>query len=732
MSIIYNKSKKTFTLHTAHTSYQMKAGHLKYLNHLYYGPTMRDADLSYQIMQYDRGFSGNPADSWDQRTFSLDAQPQEFSTQQQGDFRVSSIEVVNTDGSYVFNGRFKSYKIREGKYAIPGMPSAFAAEGDHADSLEIVLEDALSKVRVVLLYGVFEEADVITRAVRVINGGKGSIHLKKIMSLCLDFFNGADLDLISFPGRYGQERQVERQHLNHHVQTIQSVRGTSSHQQNPFAILCGRDTCEDYGACWGFSFVYSGNFLIEAELDQYDQARFQMGMNPKQFDFLLGPGECFDAPEVLMAYSAAGLTGLSHIYHDFFRRNICRSKFMTKERPILVNTWEAAFFDFDDRKLVEIARVSKKLGADLLVMDDGWYGKRNDDNSGLGDWYVNGDKIRCGLHELVRQVNETGMKFGIWFEPEMVSEDSDLYRAHPDWAMQIPGRPAVHSRNQLVLDMGRREVQDYLIGAVNGILDSANIYYLKWDINRSVTDIWSNALPGDRQGETYHRYVLGLYRVLEGIVGSHPDVLFEGCSGGGGRYDPGMLAYFPQYWMSDNTKPLDNLKLHYGTSFMYPVSTMGAHVTDAQPFVPLKTKACVAMCGTFGYELDARHWSEEDLALCREQSRLFKKYYRVIFDGDYYRLSNPFEIGNYTAWQSVSKDKKKSLISVVVTALTVNGPQEYVRAKGLDPEKLYKIAGTRQVLSGAALMYAGLPIPREVPDFTAFQFYLEETKAGAR
>ncbi len=727
MSIIFNEQSKTFTLHTRHTTYQMKIGNLDYLLHLYYGPTMHDADLSYQIMQYDRGFSGNPYESRDSRTFSLDAQPQEFSTQQQGDFRTASIEVVNADGSYSFNGKVSRFTIQEGKYELTTLPCTFAREDEQADTLEIILSDDISDVEVILLYSVFEEADIITRAVKVFNKGDASIHLKKIMSVCLDFLNGLDMDLVSLPGRYGQERQVERQKMTHHIHTIGSVRGSSSHQQNPFVVLCGRESCEDYGACYGFSLVYSGNFLAEAELDQYDQLRLVMGINPKQFVYEIRPGEAFEGPEVVMAFTEHGFTGLTHLYHDFYRANLCRSKFVSDvQRPVLINSWEAAFMDFDDVKLIEIAKAAKNMGVDMLVMDDGWFGKRDDDNSGLGDWVVNEEKIRGGLHKLVEQINSLGMKFGIWFEPEMVSEDSDLYRAHPEWAMQIPGRHAVRSRNQMALDMSRKDVQDYLIQSVNAILDDADIYYVKWDINRSLADIWSNVLSPDKQGEVYHRYILGLYRVMNEIILTHPDILFEGCSGGGGRYDPGMLHYYPQYWVSDNNNPIDRLKLHYGTSFVYPISTMGAHISDSGKFVPLQTKAVVAMCGTFGYELDASKLSEEEQDICREQSDLFRKYYPIIFSGDYYRLSNPFEAGNMTAWQHVTKDKTESLLSVVVTNLTCNGPQEYVKAKGLIPDAMYRINDGEQVLSGAALMHAGLPIDREVPEYSSFQFYLKQ------
>lgn len=727
MGIIFNETSKTITLHTKNTSYQMKIGNLDYLFHLYYGPSICDADMSYQIKQYDRGFSGNPYESRNARKFSLDAQPQEFSTQQQGDFRTTSIEVVNSDGSYSFHGKAVDFQIKKGKYQLDTLPCVFATENDTADTLEVTLSDAVSHVQVVLLYSVFEEADIITRAVKVVNAGTDSIHLRKIMSVCLDFLNGKNFDLVSLPGRYGQERQVERQPMTHHIHTIGSVRGSSSHQQNPFVILCDHDATEDFGSCYGFSLMYSGNFLAEAELDQYDQLRLVMGINPKQFVYEVKPGETFEGPEVVMAFSTHGFTGLSHLYHDFYRSNLCRSKFVKDvQRPVLINSWEAAFMDFDDVKLVEIAKAAKKMGVDLLVMDDGWFGKRDDDNSSLGDWYVNENKIKCGLHKLVEQINDLGMKFGIWFEPEMVSEDSDLYRAHPEWTMQIPGRHAVRSRNQMALDLSRREVQDYIIEKVNAILDDANIFYVKWDINRSITDIWSNALPAEKQGEVYHRYILGLYRVMDHIIKTHPDILFEGCSGGGGRYDAAMLHYYPQYWVSDNNHPIDRLKLHYGTSFVYPPCTMGAHISDSGRLVPLKTKAVVAMCGTFGYELDATHLCEEEQKLCKEQSDLFRKYYHIIFDGDYYRLTNPFEMGNMTAWQHVTKDKSESLLSVVVTNLTCNGPQEYIHAKGLEPNAMYTINGGDETYSGAALMYAGLPIEREVPEYTAFQFYLQK------
>ena len=728
MAIIYNEKKRTFSLHTAKTTYQLKIGNLNYVKHLYYGATIQDEDLIYLVRRYDRGFSGNPYESLKERTFSLDAQPQEFTTQQQGDFRINSIEVQNADGSFSFNGRYRSHKMYKGAFTLNGLPTAIATENDTVDTLELVIEDSVTKIQVTLLYSVFEEADIIMRAARVHNGGEGEISLKRIMSVNMDYMNGRNLDLVSLPGRYGQERQVERQPLTHHVHKIRSGRGISSHQQNPFIALVDRTANEEYGSCYGFSLMYSGSFIAEVELDQYDQARLVMGINDRLFSYVVGPGEDFDTPAVLMTYTHKGLTKMSHNYHDFFRNNLNRSKFVKDvKRPILINTWEAAFFDFDDEKLVEIAKAARDMGVEMIVMDDGWFGKRDDDNSGLGDWVVNEKKIKCGLPKLVSQINDLGMKFGIWFEPEMVSEDSDLFRAHPDWAMEIPGRRAVRSRNQLVLDVSRREVQDYLIRSINGILDSANIYYVKWDINRAITDLWSNVLPADRQGEISHRYVLGLYRIMDGIIKTHPDIMFEGCAGGGGRFDSAMLTYFVQYWSSDNTKPLDNLKLHYGSSFVYPVCTMGAHVSTASPMVPIETKAAIAMCGTFGYELDATKLSKEEIEKCRKMSGYYHKFYDLNFFGDYYRLTNPFEPVNLVAWECVAKDKKKALLTVVTVHLTVNGPQEYIKCKGLLPNRKYRITGdgNEWTATGMALMHAGVPVPREIPEFTAFLYHLE-------
>ena len=733
MGIIFNETTKTITLHTRHTSYQMKIGNLDYLLHLYYGPSIRDTDMSYQIMQYDRGFSGNPYESRNERTFSLDAQPQEFSTQQQGDFRTASIEVVNGDGSYSYHGKAVDYKISKGKYQLDTLPCVFATENDTVDTLEVTLSDEVSHVQVVLLYSVFEEADIITRAVKVINSGSASIHLKKIMSVCVDFLNGLDFDLVSLPGRYGQERQVERQRMTHHIHTIGSVRGSSSHQQNPFVVLCDKNATEDYGKCYGFSLMYSGNFLAEAELDQYDQLRLVMGIHPKQFVYEVKPQEVFEGPEVVMAFTEHGFTGLSHLYHDFYRTNLCRSKFVQEvQRPVLINSWEAAFMDFDDVKLVEIAKAAKNMGVDLLVMDDGWFGKRNDDSSGLGDWDVNEEKLGGTLKDLISRINGLGLKFGMWFEPESVSEDSELFRKHPDWALAIPGRNPVRSRNQLVLDFSRKEVVDEVFSQMCRLLDEENIEYVKWDMNRSLSDVYSAATR--EQGRVLYDYVLGLYDFLERLVTRYPDLLIEGCSGGGGRFDAGMLYYTPQIWCSDNTDAIDRLRIQYGTSFGYPVSAMGSHVSVVPNHqtgreTPMNTRKVVAMSGTFGYELDLGKFTAQEKQEVKRQVEEYHKYAPLIQRGRYYRLSNPFadETG---AWAFVSKDQSEALLNVVILEIHGNMTPVYVRLKGLEKGAFYREEKSGCLYPAEALMEVGYPMPLELGAYRAYQYYFVKASDG--
>lgn len=734
MAIRYHAESKTFILETRDSSYYMKVSRYGNLLHLYYGDRLPDESLDYLIQVQDRGFSPNPNEAGNDRTFSLDFLAQEFSTDGKGDYRTSSVEVINRDGSRIFSGKVTGHEIYRGKYEVKGMPSLHVDSGDTAETLEIRLEDRESGAVVILCYCVFEEKNIITRTARFVNGGETPVILEKLMSCTMDF-KDSDYDLVYFSGRHTMEREFTRIPLESGIHSIGSSRGTSSHQFNPFAIVCDRNADEDHGRCYGYSLVYSGNFLIEAEKDQFKQLRVNVGINPKDFSFRIAPGEEFQAPEVVLAYAGNGFSELSHRYHDAFRENLCRSPYVKKERPILINSWEAAYFNFDEDKLLDIAANAVDMGVDLFVLDDGWFGKRDDDNSGLGDWKVNRDKLKNGIAGLSEKIHGMGLEFGIWIEPEMVSEDSDLFRAHPDWCLRVPGRPMTRGRNQLVLDLSRGDVCNYLISVINGLLAEARIEYVKWDMNRSISDVWSGLLERKRQGEAFHRYVLGLYSVMDEVILKNPDVVFCGCSGGGGRFDPAMLYYQPQIWCSDNTDAKSRLKIQYGTSFAYPVSTLESHVSicpnhQTGRTIPIHTRGIVAMDGILGYELDSTKLSAEEKAECREQIRYYKENYRLITEGDYYRLTNPYENRYFTAWQHVSRDKKEALVSLVLTDKESNDAQRYLKLKGLERDSMYTIDGLEGRYSGAVLMNAGIPVPSSLNEYEGIQLRLSQAGSG--
>lgn len=695
----------------------------------------------------DCGFSPNPYELRLERSWSMDLLPQEYSGANTGDFRLSSLDLVTTSGVWGADLRYVRHEIRPGKYALNGMPAAFDRGGE-AETLSVTLRDTASGVEAELLYGVYERQDVIARAVRLTNTGASPVRLGKATSLCLDIPYG-NWDMIHFTGRHTMERELNRAPVMNGIQTVSSRCGTSSHQHNPFVILCDRSAGEDMGDCYGVMLVYSGSHRTDVERDQSGSVRLVAGIQDEQFSWKLAPGEHFDAPEALLSFTHQGFTRLSQTYHRFLRDNICRSKFAHMRRPVLVNSWEATYFDFDADKILNIARQARDLGMEMLVLDDGWFGTRNDDNSGLGDWVVNRSKLPDGLEPLIAQINDMGLKFGLWVEPEMVNEDSDLYRAHPDWAMRVPGRDPAISRNQLALDLSREDVVDHLYEALADLLRRYHIEYLKWDMNRSITDVYCRLLPPDRQGEVYHRYVLGLYRLLERLTTEFPDVLIEGCSGGGGRFDAGMLAYSPQIWTSDNTDAIERLTIQYGTSFGYPVSAMGAHVSACPNHqtgrtTPIGTRAVVAMSGTFGYELDPNKLSQEEKAQVAEQIQRFHQYYDLIQYGDYYRLSCGEDVPSFAAWQFVSPDRSETLVNIVVTRARLNLNPICLRFKGLDPEATYTVE--RQDLfgcripaeripmggkpsdeySGSMLMYAGYILPPLSGEYPSVQIHLKK------
>ncbi len=745
MGIQFDTATSVFSLETARTSYRMRVDERGHLLHLYYGRSIGQGDLSALYPPADHGFSPDYYPCRRERGVSPDVLPQEYTGCNVGDFRLSCVVVRNEAGAAGADFVYVSHRIQRGKYSLEGLPSAHEENGD-AETLCITLRDLVTGLELDLLYGVFADQDIITRAVRLRNNGTGTLQLEKVASMCLDLPFG-QWDMIHFHGRHAMERQMQRTPLANAIQTVSSTRGASSHHHNPFVILCDRNATETSGLCYGMMLVYSGSHRTDIEVDQNGSTRVVSGIHDERFRWELKPDESFTAPEVLLCCAPDGLNALSQRYQHFVRHNICRSPFRFTRRPVLINNWEATYFQFTTDTICRIAEKAASLGVEMLVLDDGWFGKRNDDNSGLGDWYVNEDKLPGGLNPLIERVNALGMKFGIWVEPEMISEDSDLYRAHHDWALTLPGRDPAMGRDQLVLDMGRDEVVDYLTDVLSNLLRNHHIEYVKWDMNRNMSDVYSRALPPERQGEVAHRYMLGVYRLLDRLTTAFPDVLFEGCAGGGGRFDAGMLAYFPQIWCSDDTDAIERLTIQHGTSFGYPVSTMGAHVSACPNHqtgrtTPLWTRAVVAMSGTFGYELDLGKLTDEECEQVKEQIETFKKYYDVLQNGLYYRLSDPTSEPRYTAWQTVTE--KESLVNLVLTHPEANSRPLHLCLRGLEENALYRVESlhiygttstpengaakadryTGAVYSGSTLMYAGYTLPQMVGDFPSVQLHL--------
>ena len=727
MPILFDDSINLFSLQTCHSTYQMLVGPYGFLLHLYYGAKIENQNLGYLIQQQDRGFSGNPFDAGTDRKFSLDTLPQEYPFSGSGDYREVCLAWQLPDGSSTVDLRYQEHRIFSGKTPLPGLPSCYGSDHE-VQSLEIVMADVKTAMEVILQYSVFSELDIITRAVRIINRGTRPVILKRVLSCCVDFNIPKNYDILTFYGRHAMEHLVERTAVRHGKIRVDSVRGASSHQQNPFVILCDHDASEVNGNCYGLSFVYSGNFLAQVEKDQIDQIRLVMGLNPEDFQWTLDQAAVFQAPEVILGYSSNGFSALSHRFHALIRDHLCRGLHRHQRRPVIINNWEATYFNFDEKKLLSIARQAASLGIELFVLDDGWFGKRDDDTASLGDWYVNEKKIPSGLGGLARKINDLGLQFGLWLEPEMISEDSDLYREHPTWCFQVPGRKNIRSRHQLVLDLSQPEVIDYLHQKISGLLRSANISYIKWDMNRHMTDVYSAALPSTRQGEVRHRYIVGLYDLLERIIADFPDLLIESCSGGGGRFDAGLLYYSPQIWCSDNTDAIDRISIQNGTSFCYPISTIGSHVSACPNHqtgrsTPLSTRGIVAQTGAFGYELDLSTLSQSEQKLIKRQIDDFKRYSDLICFGRYDRLTPSGPCENYAAWMFVSEDQAEALVSFVRIRPQANSPQICICLRGLDADAVYLFDHGERI-QGAALMNAGLVIPVLQGEYVSCQFHL--------
>ena len=708
MSVTFNEEKKIFRLDTEKSTYVMGVSPEGFLGHIYYGDRLFMEADNYLLRMEEPPYT--PSVNKREKSAFLDFFPMEYPTGGIGDYRESCLNIRNAAGNMGCELHYTGHEIYKGKKGLKGLPASFATE-DEAETLEITLKDADLDLEVVLSYTAFVKENVITRSVRVQNQGKEDLRIEKILSACLDMDN-ENFSMLSLHGTWARERHIQTGELHYGKQVISSARGESSHQEHPFIALVTNGTEQENGKVYAMHFVYSGNFMAETELCHFDNLRMTMGINPEEFSWLLTPGEEFQAPEVVIVYSGNGLGAMTRSYHDFYRNHLIRSKFKYEKRPILINNWEATYFDFNTDKLLDIAREAKKCGIEMLVMDDGWFGKRNSDNCSLGDWKVNEEKITGGLKHLVDEVNKIGLQFGIWFEPEMISPDSDLYRAHPDWAIQIQGREATQSRNQYVLDFSRPEVRDYAYECVASVLRSANIAYVKWDMNRQLSDLGSSYLPKERQQELFHRYVLGVYELQERLVTEFPDLLLENCSGGGARFDPGMLYYSPQIWCSDNTDAVERLMIQEGSALIYPLSVIGAHVSDCPNHsvgrvTPFETRGHVALAGTFGYELDITKIPEEDRALIPEQTATYNKYRHLIQQGEYYRIASYRENHKYDCWALSSQDKKEVLVTYVQVLGVPNSHSRKVFLRGFDPKVTYRLEGTEETYTGEMLMKGG-------------------------
>lgn len=714
--IRFDEKNKVFMLDTENTSYAFAIADGRYVCHLYYGKKLAQTDIRYLLREDEAPFT--PAANKRETGAFLDYAPMEYPETGMGDYRDTALCIRSMAGHRASELCYAGYEIVDGKPALDGLPATWGDESE-CSTLKIYLEDHLLGMKVTLLYSVFEGSDALCRSAVIENKGKEAFYIEKALSACLDM-DDRNFEVMGLFGSWARERHIQRMPLGYGRQNIASNKGESSHQEHPFIALVTPETTQETGEVYAMNFIYSGNFTAQAEKSQFGSVRMTMGINPEDFTWKLEAGETFTVPEAVMVYSSQGLGKMTRTFHDLYREHLIRSPYLHEKRPILINNWEATYFDFDEKKLLEIARDASELGIEMLVMDDGWFGKRSFDDSSLGDWFVNEEKIKGGLNTLVENVKKLGMKFGIWIEPEMISPESELYKKHPDWAIQIPGRDITQSRAQYVLDFSREEVVDGIYSMIAEVLRSADISYVKWDMNRQLTTLGSYALPADRQGELSHRYMLGVYRMQERLITEFPHLLLENCSGGGARFDAGMLYYSPQIWCSDDTDAIERLAIQEGTALIYPVSAMGAHVSVCPNHTvgrttPFETRGDVALLGTFGYELDITRLSQEEKELVKKQVRKYHKYNDLIREGDYYRLASFKDNGCYDCWMIVEKDKSKALLFYVQVMAKANAKSRFVRLAGLDADRRYTVDGKEY--AGSTLMQAGVRITSEFGDF---------------
>ncbi len=716
MPILYNDSTREFHLQTEKVSYIFSILENDQLGHLYYGKKLRHRESFDRLFHIGAAPNTACVNEGD-LVFSLDLIKQEYPAYGTTDFREPAYQVLQESGSRITDFVYQEHRVYPGKKKLEGLPATYAENDEEATTLEISLMDEKTGVEIQLLYTVFEALNAITRSARFINHGESAVDLTRALSASIDL-PGSDFEMVQLSGSWARERHVKNRKLVQGLQSIGSTRGSSSAQQNPFLVLKRPDTTEHQGEVYGFSLVYSGNFLAQVEVDHYDISRVIMGINPFDFNWLLKSGENFQMPEVVMVYSDEGLNDMSQTFHRLYRTRLARGKWRDRERPVLINNWEATYFDFNDKKILELAKASKDLGVELFVLDDGWFGKRDDDTTSLGDWTADTRKLPNGIARLAEDINELGLEFGLWFEPEMISKVSDLYRAHPDWVIHVPDRKMSHGRNQFVLDFSRQEVVDYIYGLMADVLKEAPITYIKWDMNRYMTEIGSLDLPANRQREVVHRYILGVYSLYERLTTEFPDVLFESCAGGGSRFDPGLLHYAPQGWTSDDTDAVERLKIQYGTSMVYPLSSMGAHVSavpnhQVGRVTSLETRANVAYFGAFGYELDVTMMTDDEKEEVKQQIAFYQRNRTLIQRGRFYRLESPFaEDGNITSWIVVSEDQTEAMLGYYQVLARPNPGFTRVFFKGLNPEFEYAIDGLDGTFYGDELMNAGLQLNR--------------------
>ena len=705
------KNNNTFHLQGKNISYIIVINETGDLLHYYFGEKLVNRDYFEKLTNRDFSWLCN-----DENGIFLEIVMQEYPAYGYTDLRSPAYSVQNKYGNSVSRLVYKDYAIKEDVVSyVEGLPSIF--KGDKkAQTLEITLWDESIGLEVVLSYSVFDEYDVILRSSKFINNSDEEMTIDAAYSASVDF-EKSDFDLVYFPGAWCREREFVRTSINLGEKIdISNARGGSGHAMNPFVMLCDKNTTEKQGGVYGFSLIYSGNHSSMVECDQYGNVRVKQGINPFGFEKVLDAGQTFYTPQSVLCYSANGFGGISRQMHDLYRNNLCKSKWANMDRPILINNWEGTYFDFTEEKLVAMAKKAKDAGIELFVLDDGWFGKRNDDTSSLGDWFVNEEKLPSGIKGLAERINNEGLKFGLWFEPEMVNPDSDLYRKHPEWAISVPNIKHALGRNQLMLDLANDEVCDYIIQSISDILSTSSVSYVKWDYNRTMTDMPYKGYN--------HQYTLGLYKILDTLTKNFPDVLFEGCSGGGGRFDVGILAYSPQIWTSDNSDAVSRLKIQYSTSMCYPISAISAHVT-ASPnhqvgrITSLKTRAEVAYAGIFGYELDITTMSDEEIETVKEQIQFYKNIRTLVRTGDFYRLQSPYD-SNYCSWQIVSKDKSETIVFGSRILNLANSKDKNLLLDGLDPDREYIDMETGVKFGGDELMHKGLTPIYENKDFSTF------------